>query len=148
MDNVAFLVVEFNNENDLTRFCNYIDAETRPDFEDEVPSSEIALFNKAELLSLPDGKETNDTQFVAYEFEMMDAPNREISDIFDIAFAFNVVNFTSFWRCDHCGYNLSKQHESKLITLYSDEKPPQDENLNEFLLHESCVKIIFEFLED
>ena len=54
MENVIVVVASFADEADLARFCFYIDFETRPDFEDEVPEHEqLKLYkNFAKKLNL------------------------------------------------------------------------------------------------
>lgn len=146
MENEAYLLVEFNNYRDLKQFCFYLDSETKPDFEDDVPENEHVLFEKSELLTNPYCKASDNNIFVAYGFEMMEHPNVELQSIFDIAKAFNMVDFTSFWRGEYEEYSLAIKNNDSLEIKYSDEKQPNDEQLKAFLLSNSCKDVIGRFI--
>jgi len=146
VENCSVINVRFNEVRHLNRFCFYLDSETRPDFEDEVPENEHVLFEKSELLTLPISKRTDNKNFVEYGFEMMEHPNVELQSIFDIAKAFNMVDFTSFWRGEYEEYSLAIKNNDSLEIIYSDEKQPNDEKLKAFLLSNSCKDVIGRFI--
>ena len=100
MENVVVVVASFANEADLARFCFYIDFETRPDFEDEVPEHEQPLFALCEELSMPYEKISQGLQ-IQYGFLNMPEPNEQLAAMGALATALNAKAFACTWRDEY-----------------------------------------------
>lgn len=113
MENFGCLYVSFTDQQKLKRFCWYMDAETRPDFDDEVPASELDLFEIIEVTELPQSKTLSKPSAVYYGFEFMSEPEQEYKQLAKIAKRLGADTIVSYWFGEYEENELSVYHQGK-----------------------------------
>ncbi|MER2490311.1 hypothetical protein [Catenovulum sediminis] len=142
MENFGCLYVSFSDQQKLKRFCWYMDAETRPDFDDEVPDSESELFQIVELLELPESKSVATNNGVIYGFEMLSEPENEYQTLAKFAKRLGSQTFISYWFGEYDENELLVYHNEKL-TSYNKNNQPFDKKADfDDMSSEQIVKLV------
>lgn len=111
-------IIRFSSDSPktLTRIQFYLNGDTRPDFEDEVPNEEKAVFEAMEFAEVPfELKQRNDTTLDAY-FEFVD--ETELDNLIK-ALSWFKPDGAFLYFADDEEYKVYKQYyEGKFIDLY------------------------------
>lgn len=124
----AHIKIISNNTQSLERVKFYLETDTRPDFENEVPADEVEIFKAIEFSDLPTKIKQSSPNVIDAWFEFV-----ELEDILDLFIAFD--NFPSLTQ--YCFFSDDEEYKAyfiyrngELIPIYTIEDDDEfDEKL-------------------